>query len=104
MHEEISMAEIILTEITGQLMTNSELLSALLECLFGLCLCLHLSLFWMICHFLPFPYLLLFVDSKMDSYLICHRKHMKGKLCNLYLPERIIIFCWSLKLSKVWVT
>lgn len=80
MHEEINMAEIILTEITGKLIINSELLNAVLGCLFGLHLCLHLSLFWMICCFLPLPYLLLFVDTEIDSYLIFHRKRMKGKL------------------------
>lgn len=82
MNEEINMAEIILTEITGQLIINSELLNAILGCLFGLNLCLHLSLFWMIYCFLTLPYLLLFVDTKISSYLIFHRKHLKGKLCN----------------------
>lgn len=82
MHEEINMAEIIPTEVTGLLINNSELLNAVLGCLFGLHVWLYLSLFWMICRFLPLPYLLLFVDTKIDSYLIFHRKHMKGKLCN----------------------
>lgn len=82
MHEEINMAEIILIEITGLLISNSELLNAVLGCLFGLHLCPYLSLFWMMWRFLPLPYLLLFVDTKIDSYLIFHRKHMKGKLCN----------------------
>lgn len=80
--EEINMAVIILKEITGQLIINSELLSAVLVCLFGLHLCLHLSLFWMICSFLPLPCMLLFVGGKIDSYLIFHTKHMKGKLFN----------------------
>lgn len=82
MHEEINMAEIIQTEITRQLIINSELLNPVLGCLFGPYLYLHLSLFWMICCFLPLPYLLLFVDTKIDSYLVFHRKHMEGKLCN----------------------
>lgn len=29
---------------------------------------------------------------------------MKGKFCNLYLIERVIIFCCCLKIDKVWVT
>lgn len=61
------MAETILKEKTGKLITNSDLRSAVLGCLVGLGLCLCLSPLGMICSPFPLTCLFLFVDAKIDS-------------------------------------
>lgn len=61
------MAETILKEHTGKMAVNSKLLNAVLGCLVGLSLCLHLSLLGMICSPFLLACLFLFVDTKIHS-------------------------------------